>query len=176
MDWERVMAKAATWLFYTYLALKMIHLVFRARRQFDEPSRTLLQHLRSGEPALFAAAFLLSVPVAVWSSWYFNRGYERVLVHSIDCYGRLAAAEALPTVRRRFGPFKLYDNALGAEGAAGDAADWLNVPRSSTNIRLQASLSIYRKRYALLARQGSAIGMARETDAIERCVGANYSI
>jgi len=164
------MAKAATWLFYTYLALKMIHLVFGARRPVDEPPRALLQRLRSGEPALFAVAFTLSVPLAVWSSWYFNRGYGRGLVHSIDCFGRLGAAEALPPVRRRFDAYALYESALMAEQGAGDAADWLNVPRSSTNIRLQASLSIYRKRYALLARQGSATGIAHETEAIERCL------
>src|SRR5688500_14589781 len=87
--WRAIMVKALQWLLCFYLMLKLIQYFLVARSGFGNVEPGFREKLLRGEPILFIVACAISVPPALWSTWYFQRSYERDFARSVDCYGRL---------------------------------------------------------------------------------------
>jgi hypothetical protein len=168
------MGKAVTWLLCTYLALKGVQYVFGGRPGFRDIEPTLREKLLRGEPVLFAIAFALSVPVALWSSWYFHRGYTRSLQASTDCYGQLRALNQLPGVARKFDAYSVYDAVGGAELMARIAGEGLELAPIVVSKTLADKTRLFSARYALLARQGDPRKIQDQAAAIEHCFDRKF--
>ena len=163
------MVKAVTWLLCTYLALKLVQFIFGGRPDFREIEPGVREKLLRGEPILFAIAFVLTVPLALWSSWSFHRGYSRGFQVSTDCYGKLRALNELPGVGRKFDYWSIYQAAGGAEQVAAIAGEELDLEPAFVSKTLADKMRFYSGRYALLARQGDRRKIRDEVAAIERC-------
>lgn len=127
------MVKAAYWLLCTYLTLKLIQFVFGGRPGFRTIELGFRERLMRGEPILFAVAFALSVPTALWSSWFVHRGYSRAFRHATDCYGRLRALDELADVAKRADAYRVYNAVLGVRGAAFLAARSLDLTSAAVD-------------------------------------------
>lgn len=164
------MVKAAIWLLCAYLTLKLIQYFFGGRPGFDNVSLGFREKLVRGEPILFAVAFALSVPAALWSSWFLHRGYARAYEHATDCYGRLRALDALADVGKRVDAYQVYKAAVGAQGAAFLAARSLALTPAVVDEALTGKTGFYGRRYAGLSRQGDPREIRAQTGAVERCL------
>ncbi len=164
------MIKAAVWLFCTYLTLKLIQFFFGDRPGFRKIPLSLREKLLRGEPLLFAIAFAISVPAALWSSRFLHQGYTRAFEHATDCYGKLRAVDALADVGKRVDAYQVYKAVLGAQGAAFLAAQSLKLEPAVVNKALTDKMDFYARRYANLSRQGGRREIRDQTGAIERCL------
>jgi hypothetical protein len=164
------MVKAATWLLCTYVTFKLVQLVFGSRPRSPDHNPGFRDTLLRGEPLLFGIAFALSVPAALGSDWYLHRGYTRSFARSADCYGRLMALDALPAVRGRFDPYKVYQTIEGAEGSAALVAQSLDMGPALVRTALADRMRFYAKLYPGLARQADRRTIEREADAVRNCL------
>jgi hypothetical protein len=164
-----MLVKSVTWLFWTYLTLKVIHLAFGRDPGVRDAPWTVRRRLLRGEPWLFAIAFLISVPAAVISVRYFHHAHQRGFAHAVGCYGRLRNLNALPHVRGRFDAFKVYDVIVSDEWAANEGGRWLGVDRGRIDHALTQQMRSYAERYSAVARRGPA-AEAAEIPAIEECL------
>lgn len=168
--WGLIMVKAITWLLCTYLVLKLIQFVFGGQPGFREIEPGFREKLLRGEPILFAVAFTLSVPTAIWSSRYLHRGYSRGFQLSTDCYGKLRALNELPDVRRRFDAWRIYEASGAAEHVAALAGQWLKLQPDVVSKTLTDKMRFYSRQYVLLARRGDRQKLRAEAAAVERCL------
>ena len=168
------MVKVVTWLLCTYLTLKLIQYVFGGQPGFRDVEPTFREKLLRGEPILFAVAFALSVPAALWSTWYFHRGYTRGLEVSTNCYGQLRALNQLPAVSTNFDPYTIYDGVGGAEQTARIAGDGLGLKPAVVSKLLADKVRLFSGRYALLARQSDRREIQDETAAIKHCLSRKF--
>ena len=164
------MVKCITWLFWTYLTLKLIQWVFGSRPGVRDAPPTLRQRLLRGEPLLFAIAFALSVPTALLSSWYLHRSYSRSLEFATDCYGRLRALDQLPDIRRKFDAYEVDRVVQGAEGSAAISGQALDLEPAHITGKLAEKMRFHTGRYAALARAGDHQAQTVEAAAITRCL------
>ena len=111
------MVKALQWLLCFYLMLKLIQYFLVARPGFGNVEPSFREKLLRGEPVLFIVACAISVPTALWSSWYFQRNYQRGLEHSADCYGKLGAVSHLRDVETEFDALQVFQSARTARQA-----------------------------------------------------------
>jgi ABC-type multidrug transport system ATPase subunit len=126
------MVKTFVALLGTYLTLKLIQYAVGGQPGYRDVDPTLREQLLRGEPILFAVAFALSVPAALWSNWYFHRLYTRGLGASTDCYGKLRALNELPAVSRSFDPYTIFDRVGWASKQPGSReTGWGSNPPSS---------------------------------------------
>jgi hypothetical protein len=169
------MVKAVEWLLCAYLMLKLIQYFFVARPGFgtdDEPG--VREKLLRGEPLVFIVAFAISVPPALWSSWYFQREYSRGFARSTDCYGRLSALVHLARVETRFDALQVYKTTKRANSSASLAAQWLELSPAFLEKALADKKSYYATRYASLSRQADRHAIGPEAGAIEGCLRNFY--
>ena len=131
------MVKAAQWLFFTYLLLKFLQYFFVARPGLADEEPGLRAKLRRGEPLVFIIAFALAVPAALLSAWYVQRGFERGMTHSADCYGRLSALRYLGAVEEEFDALQAFRTVRTAKGSVELAVRKLGLTPDRTN-RLMA--------------------------------------
>jgi len=163
------MVKAITWLLCTYLVLKFVQFVFGGRSDFRDIEPSFRERLLRGEPILFAIAFALSVPTAIWSSWHLQRSYARGLERSIDCYGKLRALYHLPEIGRKYNSFAVLQIVDGREQVAFEAGKALRVGSGRISGMLAQKQRYYTSRYSVLARQGGPKDLRAEAVAVERC-------
>ena len=169
------MVKAIAWLLCAYLVLKLIQYFFVARPGFgtdDDPG--VREKLLRGEPLVFLVAFAISVPPALWSSWYFQREYSRGFARSIDCYGRLSAVVNLARVETRFDALQVYNTTKRAKASASLAAQWLELSPASLEKALADKKRFYAARYASLSRQADRAEIGPEASDIEGCLRNFY--
>lgn len=164
------MVKAAYWLLCTYAALKLIQIVFGGRPGSGDVKPGLRDTLLRGEPILFAAAFAISVPAALGSSWLLHRGYARAFAHSTDCYGRLRALDALGDVGKSVDAFRAYDVIIGSQKAASLAAQSLGLEPGFVNKTLTDKMGFYADRYSSLSPQADRGKVRDQIGAAERCL------
>jgi hypothetical protein len=169
-DGGLIMVKAAQWLFCTYLVLKLIQYFFVARPGFGTAEPGFREKLVRGEPILFVVACAISIPAALWSSWYFQRGFERGLAHSADCYGKLGALRHLPEVESEFDALRVFRSVRAARQMVFLAAESLELTPAEADRLMADKLRFYSGRYSGLTRQGDRREMRRQAAAIERCV------
>jgi hypothetical protein len=167
------MVKVVTWLLCTYLTLKLIQYVFGGQPGFRDVEPTFREKLLRGEPILFAVAFALCVPAALWSNWYFHRLYTRGLETSTDCYGKLRALNELPAVSRSFDPYTIYDRVDWAEQTARISGDGLGLQPAVVSKALADRARLFSARYAALAREGDRRKIEGQTAEIKDCVLPN---
>ena len=163
------MAKAITWLLCTYVALKLIQYVFGGRAGLRDIEPSFREKLLRGEPILFAIAFGLSVPTAIWSSWSSHRSYAFGLGRSVDCYGKLRALYHLPEIDRKFGSFAVMEMADSKQQIAFEAAKGLRLDPRRITAMLAQKQHYYTNRYSALARRGASQDVQAEAVAVERC-------
>jgi len=164
------MAKAVQWLLCTYLALKFVQFFFVARPGFGRPEPGFGQKLLRGEPVVFLVACVSSVPAAIWSTQYFQNGFERGLERSVDCYGRASAVEHLGAAARRFDSLRVFKFSKLAKRSALNAAQALTPARADAEKLMADRLSFYTQRYSTLRRRGDERGIRAQTTAIRRCM------
>ena len=145
------MVKYLTWLFWAYVMLKLIHVVLGGRGGADAPP-TLRERLLGGEPMLFAAAFVMSVLVPLWVSSQLHRGYTQGFQLATDCYGRIAASSAVPGIRDKIGPWRLYEASDRAQSLAKLTGQLLDVKHDLVTAALSDRAHLYARRYAAVAR------------------------
>ena len=117
-----MVVKALQWLLCTYLVLKFLQYFFVGRSGFRATEPSFRDKLVRGEPLLFIVACAISVPTALWTSWYFQRGYEGGLARAADCYGKLSALNELDDVAHEFDALRVYRQVKAAAGATAMAA------------------------------------------------------
>ena len=117
-----MVVKALQWLLCTYLVLKFLQYFFVGRSGFRATEPSFRDKLMRGEPLLFIVACAISVPTALWTSWYFQRGYEGGLARAADCYGKLSALNELDDVAHEFDALRVYRQVKAAAGATAMAA------------------------------------------------------
>jgi hypothetical protein len=164
------MAKAVQWLLYTYLTLKFLQYFFVGRPGFDKAEPGFRERLLRGEPLLFIVACALSVPAALWTSWSFQRGYERGFEHSADCYGKLSALHNLRGVANEFDALRILRQVRAARQATSLAARALEMTPGHADKVLADKARSYAQRYSSLSRRGDHQEMRVEAGAIERCM------
>ena len=164
------MVKALQWLLCFYLMLKLIQYFLVARPGFGNVEPSFREKLLRGEPVLFIVACAISVPTALWSSWYFQRNYQRGLEHSADCYGKLSALRHLRDVETEFDALQVFQSARTARQAVSVAAQSLELAPDDANRLMADKLRFYTRRYSTLTRQGDRQDMRAQAAAIERCV------
>ena len=164
------MVKAVQWLFCTYLVLKLLQYFFVARSGFGTVEPGFRKRLLRGEPVLFAVACAISIPAALGSSWYFQRGYQRGLEHSADCYGKLSALRHLRDVETEFDALRVFRSVQAARQAVSLAAQSLELAPDEAKRLMADKSSFYTRRYATLTRQGDGRELRAQAAAIERCM------
>ena len=164
------MVKALQWLLCFYLMLKIIQYFLVARPGFGNIEPSVREKLLRGEPTVFIVACAISVPIALWSSWYFHRGYERGLELSADCYGKLGALRHLRDVETQFDALQVFRSVRTARGSVSLAAQALDLAPGDANRLMAAQLRFYTRRYATLTRQGDRRKIRAQAAAIERCM------
>jgi hypothetical protein len=168
--WSAIMVKALQWLLCFYLMLKLIQYFLVARPGFGSDEPSLREKLVRGEPIVFIVACAISVPLALWSSWYFQRGYERGLEHSADCYGQLGALRHLRDIESEFDALQVFRSVRSARGAASLASQALDLAPGDADRLMAAKLRLYTQRYAAVTRHGDREAMRVQAAAIERCM------
>ena len=164
------MGKAVQWLLCTYLVLKLIQYFLAARPGFGTDEPTFREKLLRGEPILFIVACAISVPTALWSTWYFQRGYQRGLEHSADCYGQLRAVSHLRDVETEFDALDVFRTARVARREASLAARSLELTPADANRLMADKLHFYAGRYSTVTRQRDRREIRAQAGAIERCL------
>ena len=164
------MVKAIEWLLCAYLVLKLIQYFLAARPGYGTDEPAFREKLLRGEPILFIVACAISVPTALWSTWYFQRGYERAFARSVDCYGRLSGVVNLASVETRFDALRIYRSAKLAKSSASRAAQSLELTPAFVDKTLADKKSFYTARFSGLSRRGDREKVADEAAAIERCI------
>jgi hypothetical protein len=167
------MVKAFVALLGTYLTLKLIQYAVGGQPGYRDADPTLREQLLRGEPILFAVAFALSVPAALWSNWYFHRLYTRGLEASTDCYGKLRALNELPAVSRSFDPYTIFDRVGWAEQTARISGDGLGLQPAVVSKALADRARLFSARYAALAREGDRRKTEGQTAKIKHCLLPN---
>lgn len=165
-----MMLKAAYWSLCTYLVLKLVQYFFVARPGFQKAEPSVRQKLIRGEPIVFIVACALAVSVVLGSRTYVQRGYERVLQHSADCYGRMSALPHLRDVEAQLDALQLFRSVRAARHAVLVAAQSLQLPASHADRLMAAKLRFYTRRYSTVARQVDRQTMRAEAAAIDRCL------
>jgi hypothetical protein len=161
------MVKFLSWLLWTYALLKLIHLVLSRRPSDRQP--TIRERLSSGEPILFTVAFVLSVPVPMLISWQLHRGYTQGLEQATDCYGKIAAASALPSVKNNVGPWRLYEAADRADALAGRAGALLAFEHAAVKKALSNKKQLYARRFAAPAAADTGKSLQAEAE-VRQCL------
>jgi len=164
------MVKVAQWLICTYLVLKFVQFFFVRTSGFRAAEASFRERILRGEPIVFIVACAISVPPALWSNWYFQRGFEGGLQHSTDCYGRLSALDNLGNTEMKFDPFRVARSIQVARQSVSLAARSLKPPPDDADKLMAEKSSFYTRRYATLSRQGDRREMRAEAAAIERCM------
>lgn len=165
------MMKAVYWSLGTYLVFKLIQYLFVVRpgfrRESDPPFR---EKLLRGEPTVVLVACVIAISAAQGSSWYFQRGHERALQHTADCYGKLAALRHLRDVETEFDALEVFRSVRAARQAGSLAAQSLELAPDDADRQMADRLRFHAWRYATLTRQGDRQAMRAEAAAIERCM------
>ena len=164
------MVKAVQWLLCFYLMLKLIQYFFVAQPGFRSVEPSFRDKLLRGEPILFIVACAISVPIALWSSWYFPRGYQRDLEHSADCYGKLGALIHLRDVETEFDALQVFRSVRTARQSVWLAAEALELAPEDANRLMADKLRSYTRRYSTLTRQRDRQKLRAQAAAIERCM------
>ena len=164
------MVKAVQWLFCFYLMLKLIQYFFVARPGFRDVEPSFREKLLRGEPAVFLVACAISVPLALWSSWYIPRGYQRGLERSADCYGKLGALRHLRDVETQFDALQVFQSVRAARQSVSHSAQSLELAPGDANRLMADKLRFYTRRYSTLTRQGDRREVRAQAAAIERCM------
>jgi len=164
------MVKAIAWSLCAYLVLKLIQYFLVARPGYGTDEPGFREKLLRGEPILLIVACAISVPSALWSTWYFQRGYERAFARSVDCYGRLGALVNLTSVETRFDALLVHRTTRLAKWSASGAAQSLKLTPAFVAKTLADKRSFYTARFSGLSRRGDREKIADEATAIERCI------
>ena len=165
------MVRALEWLLCFYLMLKLIQYFFVAQPGFRNVELSFRDKLLRGEPVLFIVACAISIPIALWSSWYFPRGYQRGLEHSADCYGKLGALIHLRDVETEFDALQVFRSVRTARQIVSHSAQSLELAPEDANRLMADKLRFYTRRYSTLTRQGDRQEIRAQAAAIERCLG-----
>ncbi len=164
------MAKVALWLLCTYLVFKLIQYFFVARPGFETAEPSFGQKLLRGEPMVFLAACAISIPAALGTTWYLQRGYERGLARAADCYGRVGALSHLADAEKQFYGLRTYQAVEAARHAASLAAQQIEMAPAEVDKLLADRSSFYTERYSSLSRQGDHQAITAHAAAVERCM------
>jgi len=164
------MVKALQWLLCFYLMLKLIQYFFVARPGFRDVEPSFREKLLRGEPAVFLVACAISVPLALWSSWYIPRGYQRGLERSADCYGKLGALRHLRDVETEFDALQVFRSVRTARQVVSHSAQSLELAPEDANRLMADKLRFYTRRYSTLTRQGDRQAIRAQGAGIERCI------
>jgi len=162
--------KAAQWLFCFYLMLKLIQYFVVAQPGFRNVEPSFREKLLRGEPIVFIVACAISVPIALWSSWYIPRAYQRSLEHSADCYGKLGALIHLRDVETEFDALQVFRSVRTARQIVSHSAQSLELAPEDANRLMADKLRLYRQRYSTLTRQGDRREIRAHAAAIKRCL------
>jgi hypothetical protein len=165
-----IVVKAAQWLFCFYLMLKLIQYFFVAQPGFRNVELSFRDKLLRGEPVLFIVACAISIPIALWSGWYFPRGYQRGLEHSADCYGKLGALIHLRDVETEFDALQVFRSVRTAKQSVSLAAQSLELTPDDSSKLMADKLRFYTRRYSTLTRQGDRQEIRAQAAMIERCM------
>jgi hypothetical protein len=162
--------KALEWLLCFYLMLKLIQYFFVAQPGFRNVELSFPEKLLRGEPIVFKVACAISVPPALWSSWYFPRIYQRGLEVSAVCYGKLGALIHLRNVETEFDALQVFQSVRTARQVVSLSAQSLELAPEDANRLMADKLRVYSRRYSTLTRQGDRLEMRAQAAAIERCI------
>ena len=165
------MVRALEWLLCFYLMLKLIQYFVVAQPGFRNVEPSFREKLLRGEPILFIVAFTISVPIALWSSWYIPRAYQRSLEHSADCYGKLGALRRLRDVETEFDALQVLRSVRTARQIVSRSAQSLELAPEDANRLMADKLRFYTRRYSTLTQQGDRQEIRAQSAAIERCLG-----
>ena len=162
------MVKCIIWLLCTYSTLKLVQLAFGSPPVAGE-ERSFREKILRGEPILFAIAFGLSVPTAIWSSWSSHRSYAFGLGRSVDCYGKLRAVYHLPEIGRKLQSYAVMEMIDSKQQIAFEAGGALRIDPRRITAMLAQKQHYYTNRYSALARRGASQDVQAEAVAVERC-------
>jgi hypothetical protein len=158
------------WLGLTYAAFKFAGMVLASGRSFDRAETTFGERLRAGEPGLFVAAVLVSVPLVMAMSAYSRRTFTSSYRNSITCYGRINALANLPEVRAKVDGFSVYESAQGYKSSAFRMGAHLGMRRDEVSTALAVHTASFSRTYAILRRQESREQANGEVDRTLRCL------
>jgi hypothetical protein len=158
------------WLGITYAAFKFAGMVLAKRRDFDQAEISLRDRLRAGEPGLFLAAVLVSVPLVLSMSAYSRRTFTGYYRNSITCYGRIKALANLPEVRANVDGFSVYESVQGYKVTAFRMGAELGMRRDAVSTALAQQTASFGRAYGVLRKQELRQRMKVEIDRTLRCV------
>lgn len=104
--------------------------------------------LRAGEPAIFLAAFLVSVPLALLTERYAHRTLTGLYDHSASCYGDLTALRGVPAFRDHVDGYTVYEAVQSHEDAALKMGGDLNITPDTVRRALADQAKRAADRYA----------------------------
>lgn len=159
------------WTIFLYVVLKACQLLFGpASRQADA---ALWTKLRSSEPMLmiviFGGSALLIVVGTRWQHRFLQGQYDRATV----CYGKLAAAKALPGLPGKFRSFDTGETVRELHDWAEDHGAQLGLPQDEIDHRLDQSRIAYSVSYTRLAATNPRPALAAAFNDLDRCVNGD---
>jgi hypothetical protein len=145
-------------------------MVLAKGRGFDRAEVSLWDRLRAGEPWLFLAAALISVPLVLSMSAYSRRTFTGSYRNSVACYGRISALANLPEVEAKADGFAVYESVQGYRTSAFRTGAELGMRPGEVSEALADRAASFSRAFALLQRQQRRQEMEAEIARTLRCV------
>ena len=164
------MSNILLWLGITYGAFKFAGMVLAKGRGFDRAEVGLRDRLRAGEPWLFLAAALISVPLVLSMSAYSRRTFTGYYRNSVACYGRINALADLPEVAAKEDGFAVYESGQGYRTLAFRTGAELGMRPEEVSKALADRAASFGRAFAFLQRQQRRREIKAEIDRTLRCL------
>jgi hypothetical protein len=161
---------ALVWLLFTYGVFKLAAMARAGNRGFRRTDVPLRDRLRAGEPFLFLAALLISVPLALLASAYAERSVTGLYENSTACYGQIMALRDVPAFKDHVDSFTVYERVQASQEMAFATARDLKMKPDDVSKALAGKVSVYSARYAALQKQGLRDKMSNQISAARRCL------
>jgi hypothetical protein len=158
------------WLAVFYGAFKFPAMALALNRGFVRRDLSFGDRLRAGEPGVFLAAVLISVPLVLLMSGYSKRTYTGNYLRAVACQGRITALMDLPEIRRSADGFAVYETVQGYGTSAYVNAAHLGMKPDQVTKALAESRRSFSEAYGALRSQRLQQGMKDEVSRTLRCL------
>lgn len=162
--------KAILWLIFMYATLKVAGIVFAKSAGFGRSALSLRDRLRAGEPMLFISAFMLSVPLALLTSWYSHATLTGMFERSTDCYGRVVALRHLPAVTRGVDGYTVYESVQDFRATSFAMAANLGMTTGDVDRILARKVAVFADQYAAMRRLAVHRRTQEQIDRAKACL------
>lgn len=164
------MKSVLIWLAVFYGAFKFAGMAFALNRGFGQRELSFRDRLRAGEPGIFLAALLISVPLVLLMQDYDKRTHTGYYLRSVECYGRITALKDLPEIRRSADSIAVYRSLEGFSWTAHVNGADLGMKPDQISRALAGSAPSFSEAYGALRRKGLQPGMKVEVARTLSCL------